>query len=212
MIYEQVKIGGDRNFSYLIGDESTGQAAVVDPAYHPEKMADIADSKGMTIRYLINTHGHQDHTNGNDVLIGLTGAETVGHPLLEPDIPVADNEELVMGKTRLRFIHTPGHTADAVCILADESVLFTGDTLFVGKVGGTGFGDDARRLYDSLHRKLMVLSDSVTVFPGHDYGVKPFSTIGNETRYNPFLLCETFEHFLDLKRNWAEYKRKHGIK
>ena len=117
---------------------------------------------------------------------------------------------------KLQIIHTPGHTGDSLCVLAEGpgavGKLVTGDTLFVGKVGGTGFGDDARAEYDSLHDKLMILSDDVEVWPGHNYGVEPSSTIGNERKTNPFLLRESFEDFVDLKRNWLQYKAEHGIK
>ena len=89
--------------------------------------------------------------------------------------------------------------------------LVTGDTLFVGKVGGTDYGAGARAEYDSLHRKLMVLPDETEVWPGHDVGVAPRSTIGHEKRTNPFLRCEDFAAFVELKRNWLEYKRRHGI-
>jgi glyoxylase-like metal-dependent hydrolase (beta-lactamase superfamily II) len=81
----------------------------------------------------------------------------------------------------------------------------------VGKVGGTDYGPGAREEYDSLHSKLMTLPDETEVWPGHDYGVAPNSTIGHEKQTNPFILRETFEEFVDLKRNWLEYKREHGI-
>jgi glyoxylase-like metal-dependent hydrolase (beta-lactamase superfamily II) len=89
--------------------------------------------------------------------------------------------------------------------------LFTGDTLFVGKVGGTGYGDDAREEYDSLHQKLMTLPDDTVVWPGHDYGVAPQSTIGHEKETNPFILRPDFQSFVELKRNWLAYKAEHGI-
>jgi glyoxylase-like metal-dependent hydrolase (beta-lactamase superfamily II) len=110
---------------------------------------------------------------------------------------------------------TPGHTEDSICVLVkapgEPGKLVTGDTLFVGKVGGTGYGDDARAEYDSLHEKLLRLPDDTEVWPGHDYGVAPSSTIGREKKTNPFLLCESFETFVELKRNWLRYKAEHGI-
>jgi glyoxylase-like metal-dependent hydrolase (beta-lactamase superfamily II) len=127
------------------------------------------------------------------------------------DIDLADGMSLPFGTTVLHIIHTPGHTPDSICILAGGD-LITGDTLFVGKVGGTGFGADARSEYESLHGKLMTLPPDTRVWPGHDYGVRPSSTIGDELLENPFILRESFESFLELKRNWAEYKRIHGIK
>ncbi len=210
MIFEQVKAGGDRNFAYLIGDEGSKLAAVVDPAFNPEMLLERAERHGLTIQYVINTHNHFDHTNGNNRIIQKTGAKLVGFNVREPGINVKDGDELYLGELRLKVIHTPGHTPDGICILV-ENKLLTGDTLFVGKVGGTGYGRDARNEYDALHNKLMALPDDVEVYPGHDYGVAPSSTIGNEKKTNPFILQDSFESFLDLKKNWLEYKQKHGI-
>ena len=89
--------------------------------------------------------------------------------------------------------------------------LITGDTLFVGKVGGTDYGEEARREYESLHRKLLTLPAETEVWPGHDVGVAPSSTIGHERRTNPFLLRRSFDEFVELKCSWLEYKREHGI-
>jgi glyoxylase-like metal-dependent hydrolase (beta-lactamase superfamily II) len=211
MIFEQIPVGGDRNFAYLIGDEGTKQAAVIDPAYKPEKVLERAKEHGLEVVYLANTHGHYDHADGNDHVMSHTKARLLsGH-----SGDLRDGEKISMGKVELTFIRTPGHSKDSICVLATEpgspGKLVTGDTLFVGKVGGTGYGDDAREEYDSLHDKLMVLPDETEVWPGHDVGVAPSSTIGHERRTNPFLLCENFEEFVHLKRTWLEYKRKHGI-
>jgi glyoxylase-like metal-dependent hydrolase (beta-lactamase superfamily II) len=211
MIFEQIRTGGDRNFAYLVGDESTKKAAVVDPSYDPEKVLDRAQHHGLEVVYLINTHGHGDHTNGNGHVLSKTGAELVaGGPG-----GIEDGAALSLGQVELTFIHTPGHTEDGICILAREpgqpGKLVTGDTLFVGKVGGTGYGRDARDEYDAIHQKLMKLPDDTEVWPGHDYGVAPSSTIGNERRTNPFILRESFEAFVELKRNWLAYKAEHGI-
>ncbi len=97
-----------------------------------------------------------------------------------------------------------------MCILVGDAV-FTGDTLFVGKVGGTDLGEGARTEYDSLHQRLLALPDDTRVYPGHDVGVAPKSTIGHERETNPFLLQLDFEAFVNLKRNWAAYKKEHGI-
>jgi glyoxylase-like metal-dependent hydrolase (beta-lactamase superfamily II) len=212
MIFEQIPVGGDRNFAYLIGDEGTRQAAVVDPAFKPEKVLERATAGNLRIVYLINTHGHYDHADGNGVILARTKARL----LAGGSGGVADGEKVSLGTVELTILHTPGHSTDSICVLAVEpgrpGKLITGDTLFVGKVGGTGFGDDAQAEYDSLHMRLMVLPEDTEVWPGHDVGVAPSSTIGHEKRTNPFLLRETFEDFVDLKRNWLEYKKKHGIK
>jgi hydroxyacylglutathione hydrolase len=211
MIFEQIRVGGDRNFAYLIGDERTRKAAVIDPAFSPDAVLGRAAAHGLAVAYLINTHGHGDHSGGNSVVLASTDAELVaGGPG-----GVADGAELTAGDVTLTMIHTPGHTGDSICILARETgapgKLITGDTLFVGKVGGTDYGAGARAEFEALHGKLMSLPDDTEVWPGHDYGVAPSSTIGNERRTNPFLLRESFETFVDLKRNWLEYKRQHGI-
>ncbi|RMF54680.1 MAG: MBL fold metallo-hydrolase [Calditrichaeota bacterium] len=205
-------MGGDRNFAYVVGDEKEKVCAIIDPSYHPEKAEHVALQNNFSIMYVLNTHLHSDHTNGNAYFenkYGLKalhfGAKTNSGEIIE------DGSVLPLGKLTIKVIHTPGHTPDSVCYLINDA-LFTGDTMFVGKIGGTDFGENARLEYDSLHQKLMTLPDHIRVFPGHNYGVSPTSTIGHERRTNPFLIQPDFEHFLDLKMNWAEYKKKHGIK
>lgn len=208
----QFKVGGDRNFGYLAWDEKTREAFVVDPAYSPEMIVDYAKENQLVLMYVFNTHSHFDHTNGNREIGELTGLSAVGFKDIEhiSDTVIEDGTILPLGAGNLKIIHTPGHTEDSICILFEEN-LFTGDTLFVGKVGGTDLADNARAEYNSLHNKILTLPDEINVWPGHDYGVKPASTIGNEKKTNPFLLRPDFESFVDLKRNWAEYKKEHGI-
>ena len=111
----------------------------------------------------------------------------------------------------MSFIHTPGHSPDSMCVLVNNN-LVSGDTLFVGKVGGTASPEEARVEFESLKR-LMVLEDSINVWPGHDYGVRPSSTIGEERQTNPFCLrLNNFDDFLWLKVNWLAYKEEHNIK
>ena len=212
MIFEQIRSGGDRNFSYLIADDLTKTAAVIDPGNPPGGERALLVKYGLTLAYIINTHDHFDHTGGNSDLANTTGAKIALHESASSprDISLKDSDTLRLGDLILTIIHTPGHTPDSICILAGGE-LVTGDTLFVGKVGGTGFGRDARAEYDSLHMKLMKLPPETRVWPGHDYGVRPSSTIGDELRENPFILRESFEEFVDLKRNWAHYKKEHGI-
>lgn len=214
VIFEQIPAGGDRNFAYLIGDEAAREAAIIDPSYAPERALDHATRHALNVRYVISTHSHPDHIAGNAYVLERTQAvevlyESSPHP---SSVRVKDEGELSVGVIRLRFLHTPGHIPDHVCVLA-AGKLITGDILFVGKVGGTGTyfkGSDPQQQWESLQR-LMKLDAAIEVWPGHDYGVAPSSTIGHERATNPFLLCKTLEEFLYLKDHWAEYKKLHNI-
>lgn len=212
MFVKQFLTGGDRNFGYLAVDESSKLAVVIDPSYSPELIYNFAKENNCKIEYIFVTHDHYDHTNGNDEITKLTGIL----PLMLGDkdaitgMSIIDGAEFPLGDLKIKIMHTPGHTNDSICIYIGDSV-FTGDTLFVGKVGGTDFGTQARVEYDSLHKKLMTLPDSTHVFPGHNYGVAPESTIAHEKKTNPFILRPNVESFIDLKKNWEEYKRIHGI-
>jgi len=196
MIFEQIAVGGDRNYAYLIAAQTGGEAAVVDPAYRVDRIMSGLERHQLTLKYIINTHGHYDHVDGNAKLKGATDAKVVMHDSARGDIGVKDGDTLMVDTLKLTFIYTPGHTSDSICILADNK-LVTGDTLFVGKVGGTGFGQDAQNEYDSLHQKLMILPDDTEVWPGHNYGTAPSSTIGTEKSKNPFLLQKSFDDFVD---------------
>lgn len=212
MIVEQFRTGGDRNFGYLVADEVSKDAMVIDASHNPSMIVQFAAERGFVIRYIFSTHGHNDHTNGNEAI----GLMTALSPLLYGDtcpltgITVADGALFPFGSLVARILHTPGHTRDSLCIHVGDA-LFTGDTLFTGKVGGTGTEEEAFDEYNSLHRKLMVLPPETNVYPGHDYGVSPTSSISAERATNPFLLQKDFNAFLALKENWAAYKKIHGI-
>ncbi len=212
MFVEQILTGGDRNFAYIICDPESHLAAIIDPSFDPQRIYNRVDELGMKVGYILNTHDHHDHANGNEEMERLTGCSALSFGMTDPvsGITLSDGAELPLGETKIRVLHTPGHTEDSVCYLIEQS-LFTGDTLFVGKVGGTDFGDQAKTQFESLHRKLMILSDDTRVFPGHDVGVKPHSMIGYEKKNNPFLLQKKFADFVELKKNWLEYKKEHGI-
>ncbi|NTU97673.1 MAG: MBL fold metallo-hydrolase [Chlorobiaceae bacterium] len=212
MIVEQFGMGGDRNFGYLVADEVSREAMVIDASFSPEIIARYADEKGFQIRFVLSTHAHADHTNGNAAMGRLYGLRPLLFGDTCPDIGVRVEDGAVfrLGELDVRVMHTPGHTPDSICLHAGDAV-FTGDTLFTGKIGGTYTEEQARQEYDSLHRKLMTLPPGTRVFPGHDYGVSPVSSIGKECSSNPFLLAKDFDEFMHLKQNWAAYKKAHGI-
>ncbi|HPQ41154.1 MAG TPA: hydroxyacylglutathione hydrolase family protein [bacterium] len=210
MVFRQLKIGGDRNFAYIIADPVTLQGAIVDPGSDPDTIMDEVRKLQIKITHIFNTHSHWDHIAANGEIAAETGARVFGFDSSVSDVTVSDGQVIHLGKLEMTIIHTPGHTPDSMCILVENKVL-TGDTLFVGKIGGTGYGRDARQEYDSLHNRLLILPDTTEVFPGHDYGITPSSTIGREKRTNPFLLQPDFASFVDLKRNWTAYKKAHGI-
>lgn len=213
MFVKQFLTGGDRNFGYLIADETSKKAVIIDPSYSPKALVNFAvQEKGYTIEYVFNTHGHYDHSNGNRTIKKLTGktALLLGDTEPQTGLKVAHDARFPLGELELVIIHTPGHTQDSICLYIGDAV-FTGDTLFIGKVGGTDLGAQAKTEYKSLHQGLMKLPDDTRVFPGHNYGTAPESTIKRERETNPFLIQPDFEAFVDLKRNWTAYKEAHGI-
>jgi hydroxyacylglutathione hydrolase len=212
MIFHQIDAGGDRNYMYLLADHDGGKAALFDPPPDFERYLPVVQQHNLRVAYIVLTHGHRDHTWGVSEAKQQTGGKIVAHVKnpVDADIRVDDEDVLELGSLSLRFIHTPGHTDDSVCVLCGNK-LITGDTLFVGKVGGTDYGANARKQYESLHKKLLTLDDDIEVYPGHNVGVQPTSTIGHERQTNPFLLQESFEAFLHLKKTWLEYKKEHGI-
>lgn len=211
MIFYQIDAGGDRNFSYLMADRDGGVAVIFDPPPGPGRYAPLVQKHDLALDFAVITHGHGDHTWGLSGVIKHFNCQVVGHKSIVAgiDVGVDDGDTLNVGELTLEFIHTPGHSDDSICTLCNGK-LITGDTLFVGKVGGTDLGEGARREWNSLH-KLTKLDPAIEVWPGHNFGVAPSSTIGHEIKTNPFLLQKTFEDFVDLKTNWIQYKKDHGI-
>lgn len=216
MIFKQIESGGDRNYAYLIACQKTRECALVDPSPDPSVVIKAAEEEGaekegLEIKYVINTHFHYDHSQGNDHFRGTWKGKPVTFINCSPGTLIKDGESLSLGELILEFIHTPGHTADSICIKVKDR-LITGDTLFVGKVGGTNSEEDAKAEFESLN-KIMALDPGTEIWPGHNYGIKPSSTIGFELENNPFIKrLGDFSEFLWLKQNWADYKQEHGIK
>jgi hydroxyacylglutathione hydrolase len=201
MFFKQIKHRGD-NFSYVIADDSTKEAAIVDPSFNTEAIAQVIKAQGLNAEYIINTHQHTDHSAGNEDLKQRFHAKIVAYKQsnVKKDISVDDGDTIHLGKVSIRVIHTPGHTPDSICLLADGKLL-TGDTLFVGECGRTDLpGGNPADMYRSLFDKLIKLDDDVEVYPGHDYGPNPKSTIGKERETNYTLVERPLEEFVEFMR------------
>jgi hydroxyacylglutathione hydrolase len=201
MFFQQVKGRGD-NFSYVLADEESKEAMVVDPSFNNAAITKVLQSRDLKLKFIVNTHGHSDHTAGNRELKERCGGKVVAHHMSSSpkDLGVGDGDTLSLGMTLAKVIHTPGHSLDSICLIADGKVL-TGDTLFVGECGRTDSGGgNPTQMYHSLFDKLMKLDDETEVYPGHDYGSIPKSTIGYERKTNYTLEKRTLEEFIEFMR------------
>ncbi|MGC1401683.1 MAG: MBL fold metallo-hydrolase [Thermodesulfobacteriota bacterium] len=191
MIVKQIPVGSMDVFSYLVGCEKTREAMVIDPGGDVELIAATAKEEGLIIKFIFNTHHHWDHAFGNGALKKLTGAKIVLHALEDDllkgdskaDIRLKDEKTFQVGEITFQIFHTPGHTPGGLCLYA-QGQLFTGDTLFVGDSGRTDLAGGHRPTLGASIRNLMKLPDDTVVWPGHDYGPIPSSTIGHEKRTN----------------------------
>lgn len=188
MVIKQIPMGYMDNFSYLVGCERTRKALVIDPAPSVQRILSAADKEKLKIEKIVNTHGHGDHTAGNAELKRLTEASVIIHcqdadRYPQADVRLKDDTSLQLGEIVFEIIHTPGHTPGGICLYAQGN-LFTGDTLFVGDSGRTDLPGGHRATLGASIRRLMQLPDDTVVWPGHDYGPTPSSTIGWEKRNN----------------------------
>lgn len=201
MFFKQVKRHGD-NFSYVIADETTKEAAVVDPSFNAEVITEILKKQNFKLKFIINTHGHGDHTASNSELQKAFKAKIVAHKFsrIKNQVSVEDGDVLSLGKVTIKVIHTPGHTPDSICLLANGKLL-TGDTLFIGECGRIDLlGGNSKDMYNSLFNKILKLDDSIEVYPGHDYSEQPCSTIGEERKTNYTLKKRTLEEFIEFMK------------
>jgi glyoxylase-like metal-dependent hydrolase (beta-lactamase superfamily II)/rhodanese-related sulfurtransferase len=210
--------------SYLVGDETTGRAVVVDPRRDVAEYIRDAEEAGLTIEMVLETHFHADFLSGHLELAAATGAEIGYSSVAEPEFssrPLADGERISLGEVELEIRHTPGHTPESMSIVVYEHAgdaepygVLTGDTLFIGDVGrpdllsSIGFSREelAAKLYDSLHGQLLTLPDATRVYPAHGAGsacgknlsTETWSTIGDQRETNYALLATDKQNFFDL--------------
>lgn len=209
LVVDQIRVGPFRVFSYLVSDPRTGEGLVVDPGAGAGRILRVVRDRKVSVRWIVCTHSHPDHTGaaagvrkatggllvvhegevraltkwGNRLLSRMIGGQ--GAPL--PDRIVRGGERLALGKAEMEILHTPGHSAGGICLYA-KGHLFSGDTLFVGSIGRTDLpGSSPEALARSLRERILILPDSTIVWPGHDYGDQTHSTIGREKGENPFV-------------------------
>ncbi|MCU0844415.1 MAG: MBL fold metallo-hydrolase [Spirochaetes bacterium] len=205
MIIEQIEVTMMSVFCYLLCDEETREAALIDPAGDFDDIFEVVSRNGALVRYIINTHGHWDHTSGNAHAAKRTGATLLVHDADAEHARSVPNrilslargggvsagpvrllhggEAIPLGSRELKIIHTPGHTPGGICILADGN-LFTGDTLFTEGMGRTDMpGGSYNDLMNSIQNIILRLPDATKIWPGHNYGRFPVSTVKEQKRY-----------------------------
>jgi hydroxyacylglutathione hydrolase len=206
----QLLIGPFAVFTYIVACPQTKEGVIIDPAGENEKILSALKEEGIRVRYILNTHGHADHVMGNEALRVKISAPTCMHeadnrffsrdgmrelsmkelglpPAGAVEMELKDGDLLEVGTLVIKVIHTPGHSPGSVCYYL-EGNLFTGDTLFVGAAGRTDLtGGSLDTLIDSIGKKILGLPKETVIWPGHDYGDTPTSTIGREMEENPYI-------------------------
>jgi len=205
MILIRLIVGPLQVNCFILADEKTKDAVVIDPGDDAADILKVIKDKGLKVKYVVNTHGHFDHVGANKAIKDATGAEVLIHeadaPLLEvaadqaimfgmrvdnppkPDRFVKHGDVISAGEVALKVLHTPGHSLGGISLL-EQGMVFTGDALFAGSIGRTDFpGGSLLTLLHSIKTNLMTLPDETKVFSGHG----PASTIGEERTENPFL-------------------------
>jgi glyoxylase-like metal-dependent hydrolase (beta-lactamase superfamily II) len=204
LIIQQYEIGPLANFLYILGDRTTKEAALVDPAWDVPFLRKEAEKLGLKITQVFLTHGHPDHVNGlpeilrtHDVPVYISKHEA---PFYKPKhkniVEVENHQKLKVGNVEFECILTPGHTPGCQLFLSGKQMI-TGDTLFVDGCGRCDLpGGDAKVMYETLYNIILKMPDDITIYPGHNYGPTPTDTIGNQKETNPYLQSHNLDEFL----------------
>lgn len=186
------------NFVYLVAEETTREAMVIDSGWETKPIIEAAGQLGAKVKFAVATHEHFDHVSSLPDLAEVLGAKVVAHEdsPIPCDVRVRDGDSLKLGGKEVRILHTPGHTEDSIC-LYDGRDVFTGDTLFIGTIGRFD-RQRAEAMYNSLHGVILRLPPSTILYPGHDYGEVKFRSLKEERDSNPFLMTRDYRTFLSL--------------
>ncbi len=204
LLVKQYQLGPMDNFLYLLGDPSTKEMAIVDPAWDVPFLLSEVERLGYKLTKTFLTHAHHDHVNGLAELQSICKVPTYvsKHELplftakLKDLTPIAPNAKLPLGNIVFDALYTPGHSPGCQIFLADGHAI-CGDLIFVHGCGRCDLpGSDPKAMYDSLYNVLMKLPDSTMVYCGHDYGETPTGTIGGLKKTNPYLQCSSLDEFL----------------
>lgn len=198
---EQFLVGEMANFTYLLIDEKNNSCIIVDPSWDLEVIFEYIKKNALKINFIINTHSHFDHTIGNEQVAKLTGAKIMQHtssPFYK-DSALEDGDRITFGNSTIDIIHTPGHSKDSICLILDNKMILTGDTIFVGSCGRLDLpGGSASEMFDSIYGKLINLDSELVVLPGHHYGSKKTSSIREEKENNFVFKFKNKNEFLSF--------------
>ena len=200
MKVHQIQVGNMQNFSYIVEDEDTGIAIIIDPSWDLLELELVIKKNDLKIKYIVNTHHHFDHTIGNDAMYQSTKSTIIQHANseLKHDVAVNDGDFIEFGNSKLKVLYTPGHSKDSVCLVGDGKI-FSGDTLFVGSCGRIDLpGGSAKELYHSIFDVLYTLDDNLIIYSGHNYGSSKTSTILQEKMTNPIMQKRTEQEFIEM--------------